>query len=120
MSQHHIPHGLAPFAARDVSSCYEHPTFDIVFCHPTTWKCFFLEDPLFSTLQEAQAAAAALNANGWSEDDATGFVEMESCTLLEHRVAKLVADHAALASHSRDVPQTRPESLTTAAPQASH
>lgn len=58
-----LPHGLPPFSARDISRCYEYPAYDIVYCDPVTWKCYYLEEPFCSTRQEAEQVAATLNSN---------------------------------------------------------
>lgn len=55
------PPGFGAFDVRDISGWYEGPTFDVVYCDPQTWRCYYIEDSVFSTRQEAQQMADDYN-----------------------------------------------------------
>lgn len=56
------PPGFEAFAVRDITSWFEGPTFDVIYCDPETWGCYYIQDSVFSTAGEAKEMADALNS----------------------------------------------------------
>ncbi|MCU6502277.1 hypothetical protein LPN04_31230 [Rugamonas sp. A1-17] len=55
------PPNFEAFTVRDMTGWYEHSAFDVLYCDPATWRCYYIDDSLVSTRSEAEQFAEAFN-----------------------------------------------------------